>query len=83
MVAQISAAIQALAQKYAAEGLYIILSLPNGTDTKTSNPKLGKELSVAIVGVLLPGIDPGEKCKDYNTVVACEKWLGDLAGGTA
>ena len=77
-----SAAIKALAQKYAAEGVHIILSLPNGTDTNTGNPKLGKEAAVAIVKVLLPGIDPGAKGKDYKTMVACEKWLGDLAGGT-
>ena len=51
-------------------------------DTNTGNPKLGKEASVAIVKVLIPGIDPGEKVKDYNTTVACDKWLGDLAGGT-
>ena len=37
---------------------------------------------MAIVKVLLPGIDPGAKGKDYKTMVACEKWLGDLAGGT-
>ena len=77
-----SAAIQALAQKYAAEGVYIILSLPNGTDTNTRNPKLGKEASVAIVKVLLIGVDPGENGKDYKIMVASEKWLGDLAGGT-
>ena len=62
--------------------MHIILSLPNGTDTNTVNPKLGKEASVAIVEVLLPGIDPGEKGKDYKTMLACEKWLGDLDGGT-
>ena len=37
---------------------------------------------MAIVKVLLPGIYPGEKGKDYKTTVACDKWLGDLAGGT-
>ena len=37
---------------------------------------------MTIVKVLLPGIDPGEKGKDYKTMVACDKWLGDLAGGT-
>ena len=79
--AHITAAIHALAQKYAEEGVHIILSLPNGTDTNTGNPKLVKEASVAIVEVLLPGIDPGEKGKDYKTMLACEKWLGDLAGG--
>ena len=51
-------------------------------DTNTGNPKLGKKASVAIVKVLLPGIDPGSKDKDYKTMVACKKWLGDLAGGT-
>ena len=35
-------------------------------DTNTGNPKLGKETSVAIVKVLLPGIDPGEKDKEYK-----------------
>ena len=34
-----SAVIQALAQKYAAEGMNIILSFPNGTDTNTGNPQ--------------------------------------------
>ena len=77
-----SAAIQALAQKYAVEGVNIILSLTNGTDTNIGNPKLGKEASVSIVKVLLPGGDPREKVKDYKTMVSCEKWLGDLAGGT-
>ena len=33
-------------------------------DTNTGNPKLGKEALVAIVKVLLPGIDPGAKGKD-------------------
>ena len=66
-----SATIQALAHKYAEEGVHIILSLPNGTDTNTVNPKLGKEASVAIVKVLLPGIYPGAKGKDYKTMVAC------------
>ena len=37
---------------------------------------------VAIVKVLLPVIDPNEKAKDYNTMKACEKWLGSLTGGT-
>ena len=32
-------------------------------DTNTGNPKLGKEVSVAILKVLLPGIDPGAKGK--------------------
>ena len=77
-----SAAIEALAQKYAAQGVYIILSLPNGTDTNTGNPKLGKEYTVAIMELLLPGIEPGAKGKDYKTMLACEKWLGDLAGDT-
>ena len=77
-----SAVIEALAQKYSAEEVHIILSLPNGTDINTGNPKLDKEASVAIVKVLLPRIDPGEKGKDYKTMVACEKWLGDLSGGT-
>ena len=80
--AQMSATIQALADKYASEGVHIILSLPNGTDTNTGNPKLGKEASVAIVKVLLPGIDHGEKGKDYKTMVSFEKWLGDLSSGT-
>ena len=35
-----------------------------------------------ILKVLLPGVDPGAKGKDYKTMVACEKCLGDLAGGT-
>ena len=43
-----SATIQALAQKYAAEGVHFILPLPNGTDTNTDNLKLGKESAVAI-----------------------------------
>ena len=51
-------------------------------DTNTGNPKLGKEDSVEIVKVLLPGIDPGAKGKDYKKMVACEKWLSDLYGGT-
>ena len=51
-------------------------------DTNTGNPKLGKEASVDIVEVLLPGIYPGAKGKDYKKMVACEKWFGDLAGGT-
>ena len=51
-------------------------------DTNTGNPILGKEASVAIVKVLLLGIDTGAKGKDYKTILACEKWLGDLAGGT-
>ena len=62
--------------------MHIILSLPNGTDTNTGNLKLSKEASVATVKVLLPGIDPGAKGTDYKTTVACEKWLGDWAGGT-
>ena len=77
-----SAAIKALAQKYEAEGVHIILSLPNRTDTNTGKPKLDKEASVAIVQVLLTGIDIGAKGKDYKTMVDCEKWLGDLTGGT-
>ena len=32
--------------------------------------------------LLLPGIEPGAKGKDYKKMVACEKWLGDLAGDT-
>ena len=32
--------------------------------------------------VLLPGIDHGSKGKGNKTMLACEKWLGDLAGGT-
>ena len=32
-------------------------------DTNTGHPKLGKEATVAIVKVLLPGIDPGAKGK--------------------
>ena len=79
--AQISAAIKALDQKYAAEGVHIILSLPNGTDTNTGNHKLGKEAAVSIIKVLLPGIDPGAKGKHYKIIVACEKWLSDFAGG--
>ena len=59
--AQMSAVIEALAQKYSAEEVHIILLLPNGTDTNKGNPKLGKEASVAIVKVLIPGIDPGTK----------------------
>ena len=51
-------------------------------DTKTGNPKLGKEDSANIVKVLLPGIYPGEKGKNYKTMVACDKCLSDLAGGT-
>ena len=51
-------------------------------DTKTCNPTMGKESSVDIVKVLLPVIYPVAKGKDYRTMVACEKWLGDLAGGT-
>ena len=77
-----SATIQALAHKYAEEGVHIILSLPNGTDTSTGNLKLGKGDSVAILKVLLPGIDPGVKGKYYKTMLACEKWLCDLDGGT-
>ena len=50
-------------------------------DTNTGNPKLGKEASVATVKVFLPGIDTGAKGKDYKTMLAYEKWLGDLAGG--
>ena len=65
-----SATIQALANKYAAEGVHIILSLPNGMDTNTGNPKLGKESSVAIVKTLLPGIDHGAKGKDYKTMLS-------------
>ena len=52
-------------------------------DSVTGYPKLGKVASVAIVKVLLPVIDPNEKNKDYNTMKACEKRLGSLAGGTA
>ena len=79
---QMSAAIEALYHKYAEEGVNIILSLPNGTDTNTGNPKLGKEAAVAIVKVLLLGIDLGENVKDYKTMVDCDKWFGDLADGT-
>ena len=77
-----SATIEALAQKFSAEGVYIILSLPNGTETNTDNPKLGKEAALDIVKVLLPGIYPEAKGKNYKTMVVCEKWLGDLASGT-
>ena len=80
--AQMTASIEALAQKYAAQGVHIIISLLNGTDTNTGNPKLGKEAAVAIVKVSLPGIDPAEKFKAYKTMVSCKKCLGDLAGGT-
>ena len=62
--------------------MHIIPLLPNGTDTNTGNPKLGKEASVSIVKVLLPGGDPREKVKDYKTMLACDKCLGDLDGGT-
>ena len=48
----------------------------------TGNPKLGKEASVVIIEVLLPGIYHGSKVKDYNTMVSCEKWISNLAGGT-
>ena len=51
-------------------------------DTNTGNQKLGKEASVDIVKVLLPGIDPGAKGKDYKAMVCCEKWLSYLAGVT-
>ena len=37
-------------------------------DTRTGYPKLSKESSVAIVKVLLPGINPGAKSKDYKTM---------------
>ena len=77
-----SATIQALAHKYASEGVHNILLISNGTGVNKGNTKLGKEASVAIVKVLLPGIDPGAKGKDYKTMVACEKCLGDLAGVT-
>ena len=66
-----SASIEALAHNYAAEGVHNILSLPNGTDTNTCDPKLGKEAAVSIVKVLLPGIYHGAKGKDYKTMVAC------------
>ena len=42
-------------------------------DTNTGNPKLGKEASVTIVKVLLPGINPGANGKDSKKMVACEK----------
>ena len=51
-------------------------------DTYTGNLKLGKEASVAIVQVLLPGIDPRAKGKNHKTMVACDNWFGNLAGGT-
>ena len=76
-ISQMNATIQALARKCASEGVHIILSLINGMDTNTGNLKLGKEASVATVKVLLPGIDPGGKVKDYKTMLACEKRLLD------
>ena len=77
-----SAAIKALDQKYAAEGVHIILPLPIGMDTNTGNPKLGKEAAVAIVEVFITEIYPVSKGKDYKTMVSCEKWLGGFTGGT-
>ena len=50
-------------------------------DTRTGYPKLSKEPSVEIVKVLLPWVDPGAKAKDYKTMGACVKWLGELADG--
>ena len=80
--AHMSTTIKAISHNYASEGVHIILSLPNGTDTNTGNLKLGKEASVDIVKVLLPGIDPGSKVKDYETMVSYENWIGDLADVT-
>ena len=51
-------------------------------DTRIGYPKLSKEASVAIVKVLLPGINPWAKSNDYKTMGACVKWLQELAGGT-
>ena len=52
-------------------GIWVGASMKD--DTNTVNPKLGKQASVAILKVLLPGIDPGAKGMDYKTMVACEK----------
>ena len=52
-------------------------------DDATGFPKLGKDASTAIVKVLLPRIDPTGKMKDYNSMVKCVKWLGELARGTS
>ena len=35
---------------------------------------------IAIVKVLLPRINPNGKLKDFNSMKACVKWLGELAG---
>ena len=51
-------------------------------DTNTGNQKLGKEASVAIVNVLLPGIDPWEKDKDHKKMVSREKLLVNLGCGS-
>ena len=61
-------------------GIWVGASMKD--DTNTVNPKLGKQASVAILKVLLPGIDPGAKGMDYKIMGACVKWLGGLAGGT-
>ena len=52
--------------------LHFVIWVGAGTkvDTNTGNPKLGKEAAVAIVKVLLPGIDPGAKGKGFKTMVS-------------
>ena len=37
---------------------------------------------MAIVKVLLPGINTGAKSKDHKTMGACVQWIGELADGT-
>ena len=47
---------------------------------ESGHPKLTKDASIAIVKVLLPRINPNGKLKDFNSMKACVKWLGELAG---
>ena len=51
-------------------------------DNTNGGPKLTKEASKSIVKLLIRRIAPNELLKDYQSMKACVKWLGSVAGGT-
>ena len=51
-------------------------------DNINGGPKLTKEAAKSMVKVLIRKIAPNELMKDYQSMKACIKWLGSIAGGT-
>ena len=51
-------------------------------DNINGGPKLTKEAAKSMVKVLIQRIAPNELMKDYQSMKACIKWLGSIAGGT-